>query len=351
MCYLRNVPRVSVVLPFNRLDPFLIPAIQSVVDNRSVDFDLLLIADGLNLDVVREFLSNVSDKRVRILANTGHGLVEALNTGIRESSSEFIARMDGDDLCHPERLANQANYLTNNSKVVVVGSNVRFICEHGTPLGSSTFKGKVGKWLLSQPLTSPVAHPSVMIRKSVLESVGLYRSLFVGFQAEDLDLWNRILRSGQIRNLRGTFLSYRLHKNQVSTTRSKEVALSSIAAAVWNIHEIYASSEPGKIPWLTDPEEMVKFLTSNQRLKSLKLVGRLRIWYILSYNGALLALNTARSALTPGRTHALASSTSKFSQFNLGSVLILPLIVVHHVGGLINLLTQRRHGCPHCPRT
>lgn len=345
------MPRVSVVLPFNRLDSFLLPAVQSVLDSRYLDFELLLVADGLPIAVAQEFFDSIIDKRVRLLSSSGAGLVDALNTGILESSAEFIARMDGDDLSHADRLESQVQYLTQNPSVSVVGTNIGLICEHGQHLGSSKFKRKVGKWMLSQPLTAPVAHPSVMIRRSALESAGRYRSLFAGFQAEDLDLWSRVLRTGQIRNLPEVLIKYRVHKNQVSTTRSSSVALSSIAASVWNIHEINSSLMPIELPWTSDPKDLIKLLISDQELKKIGFVGRWRIRYVLSYNGALLALNNLRLALAPRGARAIASSTAQFSAFNLGSLLILPLIFAHHARGIFKSWAQVPNMCEDCAKS
>jgi glycosyltransferase involved in cell wall biosynthesis len=321
-----------------------------VLDSRYLDFELLLVADGPPIAVAQEFFDSISDKRVRLLSSSGAGLVDALNTGILESSSEFIARMDGDDLSHTDRLELQVKYLMLNPSVSVVGTNIGFICEHGQPLGSSKFKRKVGKWMLSQPLTAPVAHPSVMIRRAALESAGRYRSLFAGFQAEDLDLWNRVLRTGQIHNLPEVLLKYRVHKNQVSTTRSSSVALSSIAASLWNIHESHSSLMPIELPWSNDPEEVIRLLISEQKLKKIGFVGRWRVRYVLSYNGALLAVNKLRLTLAPRGAREISSITARFSDFNLGSLLILPLIFAHHARGIFTRRAQGSNICEDCAR-
>lgn len=232
---------ISVILPTHRIDKMLEEAIASVLESKGCTFELILVANGKaasQADLLQQKFA--TDKRVLVLKSSEPGIVAALNLGILKAHGPYIARMDGDDLICPTRLADEFSYLKRHPGCVVVATQVEFICKHGTVLGSSKYRPLVARGL--KTLGSPVAHPTVMFRKLDWERVGGYSADYV--HAEDLDLWNKFLNLGYVRVLSKSGLKYRLHNGQVSTQHSKAQVESSIRAnlaAVSAPAEIYYS--------------------------------------------------------------------------------------------------------------
>ena len=102
------MPRISVLMPIRNAAPFLAQAIRSVLDQSFADFEFLIMDDGSSDDSLafaREFAAE--DGRIRIFARPHRAVATSLNELVALSSGEFIARMDGDDVCRPARFARQ----------------------------------------------------------------------------------------------------------------------------------------------------------------------------------------------------------------------------------------------------
>ena len=142
------------------------------------------------------------------------GLVEALNVGLRNAKGKYIVRIDGDDLMYSSRLTKQFNFMEANVDIAVLGTSVTEIDSVGLiigireyPLGSTQIKLGLRKQCV-------IAHPSVIIRKSIFEIVEPYRYFFE--YAEDYDLWLRVADKFKIENLKEPLTYYRVHSNQIS---------------------------------------------------------------------------------------------------------------------------------------
>ena len=104
--------RVSIIIPFHDVADYLAEAIRSTLAQTYQDFELLLVDDGSkdgSLEVCRSFL----DQRIRVFSQQHRGLAAARNVGIRNSTGELIAFLDGDDSWLPEKLERQLRALDN----------------------------------------------------------------------------------------------------------------------------------------------------------------------------------------------------------------------------------------------
>ena len=201
-------PRVTVLLATYDDEPFLGAAIDSVLAQTFSDFELLIVIDA-STDRSRDIVESYCDPRVRFLVNeTNLGLAASLNRGLAIIASEYVARLDGNDLCFPERLARQVAYLDANPEVAVVGSQATLINVAGR---------RVGK--LRRPVTSlgirwhrvfgsPLIHSSVVFRRAIVwDALGGYDS---GFRfGEDFELWNRLAKEHAMGNLPEALVAYR----------------------------------------------------------------------------------------------------------------------------------------------
>ena len=176
--------------------------------------DEILIVDDNSTDGTSAELERWAsqDERVRIVKNSGDGLVSALNLGIKESTNQWIARFDVDDTYDFERFQRQLSMIKPN--VVAVFSDYEILRPNGKSLGvipSPVDPDAVEISLISSRRT---AHPSVMFSKEAVMSVGGYLS--EDFPAEDLSLWLRLSRAGLLISVPQVLLNYELGMNSVS---------------------------------------------------------------------------------------------------------------------------------------
>src|ERR1019366_340716 len=126
------MPKVTVLMPVYNAMPFLPMAIESILAQSLLAFELLIVDDG-STDGTCAYVESLHDYRIRVLRRTHEGLGATLNAGLELCNSEYIARMDGDDVMHPHRLEAQLEYLVSNPNVCMVGSQVELLV--GTPTG------------------------------------------------------------------------------------------------------------------------------------------------------------------------------------------------------------------------
>lgn len=185
--------KVSVVLTtYNEDRQLLRSSIDSILHQDFSDFEIIFVVEpnDKNLDLLRSYDKTESKFRL-ILNEKKMGFVSSLNQAIRASSSEYIARSDSDDICHPSRLTKQVNFLEENTNIDVLGSNIKFSYnELHTRVYPKDHKHIKRSFLF----TNAIAHPTVMFRRDILSSFGYYDQSFT--QAEDLELWLRLLSNG-----------------------------------------------------------------------------------------------------------------------------------------------------------
>ena len=215
---------VSVIIPVYGDAPHLKSTITSVESQEYQNFELILILDrpSADIDSYSRELENHSD-RVRVLNSKNPGISDALNLGINESSGQFLARLDSDDLMRADRLKLQVKFLEKHPEVVCIGSQVMKINVLGQPIGHSTFPTRARQISETLLFRNCIAHPSVMYRKSAIVRAGGYRSEYNG--AEDYDLWLRLLNFGQIVNLNEELTLYRVWENQITSGKKQEIAI------------------------------------------------------------------------------------------------------------------------------
>jgi hypothetical protein len=202
-------PAVSVVLPvFNAGSPFR-RAVQSILDQDMSDLELILIDDASSDDspvIAQEIAAR--DLRVRFITHShNHGLAATLNEGLHLARAPFVARMDQDDESMPQRLRVQAAYLTEHPEVAVAGSYVYHM--GARPRFDHLIELPIDAETVSQTLKqyNCMYHSSVILRRSVLEAAGGYRSDFVN--AEDYELWLRLSQTRAVCNIPEPLLRYR----------------------------------------------------------------------------------------------------------------------------------------------
>ena len=191
-------PVVSILMGVHRAKDFdcLRHSVQSILDQKYQKWELIIIDDGSRSpelsDVLRE-LSLLDDRIIVLDYKDNRGLAYALNYGLARARGRYIARQDDDDCSNSDRLSIQVKCLDANPDISIVGTN-------------ATLYDKDGTWgALKMPAfptsndflwNSPFIHPSVMMRRNDLQSVGGYRVAKETIRCEDYDLFMRMYAAG-----------------------------------------------------------------------------------------------------------------------------------------------------------
>ncbi len=194
------MPLVSVLLPCYNAARTLKETLESLSCQTLEDFEVIAVDDG-STDATSSILQEWADidQRIHLIDQTHNGIVTALNAGMQACQSPFIARMDADDIAHPQRLALQVAFLEQNPDIAVVGCRVRGYPPEDVRQGFSIYLDWQNALLTDEDIRremfieSPLAHPSVIVRKEWLFKVGGYQEH--GWP-EDYDLWLRLYLVG-----------------------------------------------------------------------------------------------------------------------------------------------------------
>lgn len=213
-------PKISWLVCAHHSNLQLKAALQSCLDQTFTDFELIVVANGVNANKVVASVHEWygSDSRVKIFSTPICHLTFSLSLGIHFAKGEFIARMDADDIAYSVRLEKQYQFFINHPDSTVLGSAYDLIDENG--LVQETIFPPTGDEQIRKALIykNPICHPAVMIRKQALVEVGGYLG---GLQAEDYDLWLRLSANPNNRfaNLKDVCIGYRIAGGEARGSR------------------------------------------------------------------------------------------------------------------------------------
>jgi glycosyltransferase involved in cell wall biosynthesis len=211
--FFQNCPTIGILIPVKNATQYLERSLEDIKSQTIVPNEIIVVDDNSTDDtffLAKELLGDSSNAIV--LRNPGVGVVDALNFGLSISSSEWIARFDGDDRYDERRLETQLSFITPNS--VAIFSDYTFFSDCCTNLGTipTAVFNHATKLSLTSGYRSP--HPAVLFRSSTVQDIGGYRKNYP--LAEDLDLWLRIQDCGDFASSPSSLLSYRLSSSSSS---------------------------------------------------------------------------------------------------------------------------------------
>jgi glycosyltransferase involved in cell wall biosynthesis len=209
------MPKTTFLLPAYNSGKYIADTIQSVLAQTERDFELLIIDDA-SPDNTFEVASSFQDRRIKLIKNPHNlGLVGTLNMGLDMIDSDYIARMDNDDICVPNRLEKQLSFMEVNKEVGLCGSSIQYFPNH-LNLKLPVFDSAIKFGLL---FGNTIAHPSVILRRSALRDTR-YSEEFTN--AEDYEMWTRLALKTKFYNIPDYLIKYRIHENQMSSRKAAE---------------------------------------------------------------------------------------------------------------------------------
>ncbi|MFZ5908148.1 MAG: glycosyltransferase [Nitrospirota bacterium] len=231
--FLNIAPKISVILPVYNAQKYVSIAIESILTQSYKEFEFIIINDG-STDNSCDIIKSYDDDRIVFINQERKGLIYTLNHGIQKARSQYIARMDSDDISQPERLLIQLSFMKKHSNIGVLGTGCQFINSEGRLIGRKLSIIGEHSQILDNTLNArrgvSIIHPTAMIRKDVLLEAGGYHERFP--VCEDVDLWLRIANTSKLHVIPDVLLLFRVHQENVSVTRRRIQLQSGILARV-----------------------------------------------------------------------------------------------------------------------
>jgi glycosyltransferase involved in cell wall biosynthesis len=205
---------VTVLMPAYNAGAYIAEAIDSVLDQTMPHFELLIVNDG-STDDTEAIIHSYIDDRIVVVHQKNSGVANALNAGLRKAKGKYIARFDADDVCFPDRLQTQLDFLEQHQDCVVVGSDAIYISEQGEELCYFHCADHSNEHLKKHLLeTCPFTHSSVMYRRDDVLHCGGYNDH--AHNMEDHLLWMQLSVQGKFYNIQEPLIKVRFNPSSVT---------------------------------------------------------------------------------------------------------------------------------------
>jgi glycosyltransferase involved in cell wall biosynthesis len=233
-------PVTVLMAAFNDED-FLPACLDSILCQSFSEFSAIVIDDG-STDASSAILHAYArkDSRLRVITNDRNiGLTASLNKGLALIDSPYIARMDADDVCLPERFQKQYAFMEAHPEFAAAGSYVRTVDADGAPLENAWFQvirehtdfDSIHAALKRGE--SVIVHPSSFLRTGAVNAVKGYNECFT--YAQDYDLWLRLSEKARLAVIPEELLEYRVHARAISAERLHEQKIANVCALALSI--------------------------------------------------------------------------------------------------------------------
>ena len=209
---------VSILLPVYNGFPYLPKTVESVLAQTEERWTLYALNDGSS-DESAAYLDSLNDPRIIPIHKENQGLSKTLNDGLKLCKTKYIARLDADDECLPDRLEKQIEFLDAHPEVGLLGSQV---CRMGTMRCDSGSHLPTSHDDIMEALTTgqhAICHPSIMCRREAFEQVGEYKPCI----GEDWDMYLRFGENWKLANHPECLLNYRYHGGSINGAKMGEL--------------------------------------------------------------------------------------------------------------------------------
>jgi glycosyltransferase involved in cell wall biosynthesis len=266
-------PSVSVLMSVYNGEHYLQEAVESVLQQTYTDYEFIIIEDGSRDDtwaILTEYASR--DQRVVLVQNQENlGLTKSLNLGLTQAKGKYIARQDADDISLPSRLACQVDFLEKNPEIGVVGTQMEIMDESENKVDAFSVPCSHSMIAWTLLFDRSFAHPSVVMRKEVLDQSGGYNASFK--VAQDHELWTRLVELTRFANLSETLVRYRTHEDAICRKRAAEQSANVLLARQQIVSRVTGKEFPLEVfAWLKRSQSKKEMLSDGQIKKVIALI-------------------------------------------------------------------------------
>jgi len=234
------MPSITVLTPtYNPNLVYLKKMLLSLKKQTFKDFDLLIVDESTSVDL--SFIKNLKlSFEVKILMPKRKlGIGGSLAFGANQIKSQFIARIDADDIASEHRLKKQYDFLMSHPDISLVGSSVFKIDSYGKITGSRNYPISHSDILSQLNIWNPLCHPSLMIRRAFFKRYGNYANLR---NNEDYELWLRAsLQGAKFHNLKEKLTYYRIQLEDGLSSHRNWVSVLNLKIKYFNFHYFFSS--------------------------------------------------------------------------------------------------------------
>ncbi|MDP9079233.1 MAG: glycosyltransferase [Bacteroidota bacterium] len=209
-----NNPKVTVLMPAYNAEKYIREAITSVLGQSFADFELLIVNDG-STDDTEKIVRSFHDPRIVMISQENKGVSAALNLGLAHARAPYIARFDADDICLPNRLKVQYEFITTYPEYTIIGSAVEYMDADGHYIFTHHPEGHLNEEIQQLKYSiCPFIHSSVFYKKEAVVNKGGYNEH--AYTYEDHFLWVNILKNEKACNLSQALIKVRLNPESIT---------------------------------------------------------------------------------------------------------------------------------------
>jgi glycosyltransferase involved in cell wall biosynthesis len=268
----RAAPLVSIVVPVFEPDPaFFRESIESLLRQSFSDIEVIIVEDPSPI-AGRELLATVHDPRiVHVVNGERTSLPRQHNRGLSMARGPFLCRFDADDICEPDRVQRELEFLRAHPDVDVVGSGLIVIDEHSHVVGERQYPTDHASIVAALRRYNPIANSTVMFRRGVYERFGGWRDS--SRPAQDYEWYSRLGAGGaRFANLPEALVRYRIHTGSIKSSK---------------VHDtIRTTIEVKKMYWAGDMDIVSRgVMTAEQLLLWLPAPLVLKLFMAIRYGG------------------------------------------------------------------
>ena len=229
-------PLISVVIPVYNAERYILDALRSVCEQTYQNLQIIVLDDG-STDRSKEIIESVHDKRIELVSRENRGLIATLNEGIQLSNGTYIARMDADDICSPDRFTHQLAYFEAHGDVGVLFTGLEYIDAAGVTLRKKVSYENREIKPVELLFGCPVCHPTAMFNMTVLAKTDIrYDPEFD--KTEDFELWTRLTSKTKIGILSDVLFQYRIHAESITSKNNTEQRKTALKAIMKNLSQV-----------------------------------------------------------------------------------------------------------------
>lgn len=249
-------PEITVLMPVHNSILYLQSALDSILQQTIVEKIQIFILNDHSTDGSIDFIKRIDNPNLKIFNPAGFGLVEMLNFGLQKVNTEFVARMDSDDISLSDRFEKQLKFLQENVDIGLVGTRGFYIGEKDNnrkiPIKCPENHEGIIKAMLNRRYA--IIHPTILFRREITDSVGLYNQNY--FPSEDYELFFRLGQKYKLANLPEYKYLVRIRENSI-TSKVMIKSMKKYEESRRKYYHLYKGKNPSLVERLLYPIDLV----------------------------------------------------------------------------------------------